>query len=276
MSERLKRVIPVFHKSPVENLIWMVVGMVYSRSVALPRVAESAPVKTIQVESRVKRFERLLQCVKLKPLDVLKPVATRVLKHLARGGGPLMILMDRTMINDTVNLLYVAVAFGSRALPLGWVVVPHAGNSDLKLQQQVLTWLKDCLPTGAEVFIVADREFHSIHLAHWIKTALNVHFVLRIKAGTWVQVQGRWQKAGTLAHQGLTRVYKSVRVIRDRRDPKPVHLVAVWDADEEEPWLLISDVAEPNRVRSIYQQRFWIEDMFSDHKRRGLNLEALG
>jgi len=274
MSVRLKRVIPVFHKSHRENLIWMVVGMVYSRSVTLPKVAEHAPVKTIQMESRVERFERLLRCVKLNPLDVLKPVARLVLTQLARGRGQLMILMDRTMINDTVNLLYVAVAFGSRALPLGWVVVPHEGNSNLALQQQLLTWLKDCLPAGADVFIVADREFHSIHLAHWIKTALKVHFVLRIKAGTWVQVQGQWQKAGTLAHKGQTRVYERVRVTRDRHVPPSVHLVAVWDADQEEPWLLISDVAEPDRVRSIYQQRFWIEEMFSDHKSRGLNLEA--
>jgi hypothetical protein len=193
-------------------------------------------VKTIQLESRVERFERLLQCVKLKPLEVLKPVAKRVLKHLARHGGSLMILMDRTMINDTVNLLYVAVAFGRRALPLGWVQVPHEGNSDLKLQQQLLTWLQECLPAGVEVFIVADREFHSIHLADWIKTTLKVHFVLRIKAGTWVQVQGHWHKAGTLAHPGQTRVYEGVRITRDRRAPGSVHLVTVWDADEGEPW----------------------------------------
>jgi len=42
-----------------------------------------------------------------------------VLTVLSRGGGPLMILLDRTMINDPLNLLYVAVSFGGRARPLG-------------------------------------------------------------------------------------------------------------------------------------------------------------
>jgi hypothetical protein len=275
MSLRLKSLLPVFHKSHVENLIWMVVGMAYSRSVMLPRVAEHAPVGRIQLESRVERFERLLQCAKLQALEVLKPVATQVLKDLSRGGNPLMILMDRTMINDTLNLLYVAVSFGGRALPLGWVVVPHEGNSNLALQQALLQWLRQCLPARAETYIVADREFHSIHLARWIRTQMKAHFVLRIKAGTWVRVHGRWRKAGSLAARGQSQFFGSVLVTRDRHVADfPVNLLAVWAATEDEPWLLISDADDPAQIESVYRQRFWIEEMFSDHKSRGLDLEA--
>lgn len=274
MSVRLKSLLPVFHKSHYENLVSMVVGMVYSRSVALPRVAAHAPVNQIQLESRVERFERLLRCAKVEPLAVLKPVATQVLRYLSRR-GPLMILMDRTMINDTLNLLYVAVSFGGRALPLGWVVVPHEGNSNLALQQHLLGWLRECLPDRAKVYIVADREFHSIHLARWIKTQMKAHFVLRIKAGTWVRVNGHWRKAGTVAARGHSRFLSSVRVTRDQRVAEvEVNLLAVWAATEDEPWLLISSADDPALVESIYRQRFWIEEMFSDHKRRGLNLEA--
>jgi hypothetical protein len=274
MSLRLKSLVPKFHKSHNENLIWMVVGMVYSRSVSLPTVAGSAPISQIQLESRVERFERLLQCAKLDPLKLLKPVATRVLAFLSRF-GPLMILMDRTMINDTLNLLYVAVSFGGRALPLGWVVVPHEGTSNLALQQQLLKWVRDCLPVGAEVSIVADREFHSIHLARWIQTQMKVHFVLRIKAGTWVRVNRRWRKAGRLAVRGQSQFFTSVAVTRNRRVADfSVNLLVMWASTEDEPWLLISDVHDPAQIEATYRQRFWIEEMFSDHKSRGLNLEA--
>jgi hypothetical protein len=44
---------------------------------------------------------------------VVKPAAATVLAHLTRV-GPLMILMDRTMINDALNVLYVAVSVGGR------------------------------------------------------------------------------------------------------------------------------------------------------------------
>src|SRR5262245_15190551 len=77
---RLKSLVPRFHKSHLENLALLVIGIAYSRSVSLPKAAGAVPYKRIQVESRVERFERLLQCEKLLPLDALKPVARKVLK----------------------------------------------------------------------------------------------------------------------------------------------------------------------------------------------------
>jgi hypothetical protein len=272
---RVKSLVPRFHKSHLENLALLVIGIAYSRSVSLPKAAGAVPYKRIQVESRVERFERLLQCEKLVPLEALKPVARKVLKSLYRGGrGRVHALMDRTMINDTINLLHITVAYGGRALPLGWVRVPHDGNSDLKLQQQLLTWFKECLPEWAPATIIADREFHSIHLATWIEKKLRLNFVLRIKAGTRVEYLGDWYEAGDLAGRGRTQIWKSVKVTMDRKASHRVNLVTVWDRKEPEPWLLITNLADAEKAREIYAERFWIEEMFSDHKSRGLNLES--
>ena len=64
------------------------------------------------------------------------------------------------------------------------------GTESLALQQALLSWLPGCLPTGAEASIVADREFHSMHLAHWIEEGLGLNYVLRIKAGTFIELDG--------------------------------------------------------------------------------------
>jgi hypothetical protein len=178
------------------------------------------------------------------------------------------------MINDTINLLYVSVAYGRRALPLGWVVVPHEGNSNLRLQQQLLRWFKQCLPEGARTTIIADREFHSIRLATWIEKRLGLNFVLRIKAGTQVEYQGHWYSAGELASPKRMRIWKSIKVTMNRRASHRVNLVTVWEKGQEEPWLLITNLTAARTVREIYATRFWIEEMFSDHKSRGLNLES--
>src|SRR5262249_62350366 len=66
---RVKSLAPCFPKSHLENLALLVIGIVYSRSVSLPKAAGAVPDKRIQVESRVERFERLLQCEQLVPLD---------------------------------------------------------------------------------------------------------------------------------------------------------------------------------------------------------------
>lgn len=122
--------------------------------------------------------------------------------------------------------------------------------------------------------MVADREFHSIHLAAWVAQKPGLCFVLRIKAGTWVEAQGRWSKAGALAGRGQTVSWPAVKVTHDRKASYRVHLVAIGDHDEEEPWLLITNHLDPEQVRRLYAARFWIEEMFSDHKSRGLNLES--
>lgn len=91
--------------------------MVYSRSVSLPRLAESAPIGQIRLESRVERVWAPAAICQAGA-QVLKPVAGKVLAYLSRF-GTLMILMDRTTINDTLNLLSVAVSFEGQAFPLG-------------------------------------------------------------------------------------------------------------------------------------------------------------
>jgi hypothetical protein len=277
LGVRVQSLVPCFHKSHLKNLALLVVGIAYSKSVSLPKVASAVPYKRIQIESRVERFEQLLQCEKLIPLDALKPVARKVLKSIYRNGrGEIRAAMDRTMINDTINLLFITVTYNRRALPLGWVRVPHEGNSDLKLQQRLLNWFAECLPEGARrhTTIIADREFHSIHLATWIEKTLKLNFVLRIKAGTSVEYLGDWYNAGDLATRGRTRIWESIKVTTDGKATHRVNLVVVWDRDQEEPRLLITNLTDAEKAREIYSNRFWIEEMFSDHKSRGLNLES--
>lgn len=65
----------------------MVVGMVYARSVNLPQAASSAPFGETQLEARMQRFERVLKCRKLVALEVLKPIARKVLRSVAEARG---------------------------------------------------------------------------------------------------------------------------------------------------------------------------------------------
>jgi hypothetical protein len=101
-----------------------------------------------------------------------------------------------------------------------------------------------------------------------------LNFALRIKAGTGVQYLGDWYSAGDLASRGRTRIWKSVKVTMDCKARHRVNLATVWDRDQEEPWLLIINLGDAEKAREIYANRFRIEEMFSDQKSRGLNLES--
>ena len=273
MQTQIKSMIPCFHRAHQRNLASMVVGMVYAKSVNLPQIATSAKPADIQVEARVQRFERVLKCPKLVPLEVLKPIAKRVLATVGKSSAePLMILMDRSMINDTLNLLWISVGFNGRALPLGWVLVPHDGNSDVALQQELLTWLKPLVTAGKQVIIVADREFHSIHLAQWIEQELEFDYVLRIKAGTFVEFDGQVMKTSEIAVKGDSFQISDVKVTKDAGLEYRTNLTVHWAEDEDEAWVLATNLGKEESI-TVYEKRFWIEEMFSDHKSRGLNLE---
>ena len=273
MQTQIESLIPCFHRSHRRNLALMVVGMVYAKSVNLPQIASFAKSAEIQLEARVQRFERVLKCPKLVPLEVLKPISKQVLGTLSRSSNePLMILMDRSMINDTLNLLWISVGFGGRALPLGWVLVPHDGNSDLALQQELLRWLKEILPAEAKAVIVADREFHSIRLAEWLEKEMNLEYALRIKAGTYIELDGERLKISEIAVKGESFGLKGVKITKDEKVTYRTNLTVHWAADEEEAWVLATKLELTESV-ATYAKRFWIEEMFSDHKSRGLNLE---
>lgn len=67
MQNQMESLLPCFHQAQRRNLALLVTGMAYSKSVNLPQAASSVAVKGIQVESRVQRFERLLQSPKACP-----------------------------------------------------------------------------------------------------------------------------------------------------------------------------------------------------------------
>jgi len=249
----------------------MVVGMRYARSVNLPQIASFAKPSNIQLEARAQRFERLLKSEKLVPLEALKPIAKLVLASLSKS-QPLMILMDRSMINDTLNLLWISVGFMGRSLPLGWVLVPREGNSDLALQQEILSWLKEILPEQAPVRIVADREFHSVHLAEWIEKELEFDYVLRLKVGTFVEIDGSLLKISELAVRGESHQFRDVKITKGEKVTYRTNLTIHCGAEEAAPWALATNLEQAESVK-VYSKRYWIEEMFSDHKSRGLNLE---
>ena len=53
----------------------------------------------------------------------------------------------------------------------------------------------------------------------------------------------------------------------------PLQVVIYWHQGEEEPWILVSDLPAGQLV-GVYRRRMRIDEMFSDLKERGFDLEA--
>lgn len=128
------------------------------------------------------------------------------------------------------------------------------------IEEHLLTLLAHHLSPGVRRAVVADRGFARAQLFRWLR-GHDWLFVIRIDATTHVSLtpdgpsapaaealrvrrgEQRWQPGGT--YQQEERV--------------PVNLLAVWDADQDEPWYLATNLATAQQTETLYRWRMRIE-----------------
>ena len=96
---------------------------------------------------------------------------------------------------------------------------------------------------------------------------------MRFKQDTWLYDDPgqRWQARRAFPPLGGRRRWSGLLVTLQQYGP--LQVVIYWHQGEEEPWILVSDLPAGQLVPT-YRQRMRIEEMFSDLKERGFDLEA--
>jgi len=201
---------------------------------------------------------------------------TELLPELARGfvaccaADPLPLLVDRTQWKHA-NLLVAAVPFRGRALPVAAMILEGPKATSARELGQLLKAAAPALPPTATIVVVGDREFGNIRAIRVIRSQ-GWHFCLRLKNDTWFYdgSGGEWQARDAFAPRRRT-LWPDVHITLQHYGP--VQCALVWQEGEDTPWVLVSDLPATG-LRRIYRQRMRIEEMFSDLKQRGFDLEA--
>ena len=158
-----------------------------------------------------------------------------------------------------------------RATPLLWKTV---GSSTLKGNQrryeyELLCRLREVLPAGVKVTVVADRGFADCKLFYALTTELAFEYVIRLRGDIYVtnargerRAAAAWVGAG-----GRARRLVGARVTDAYELPVGV-VVCVHDPKMDEPWCLVaSEATIPTRVLIRYCGKRWgIEAGFRDIK----------
>lgn len=202
---------------------------------------------------------------------------TELLPELARGfvaycaADPLPLLVDRTECKHA-NLLVAAVPLRGRAIPVAAMILPGPKATNATELKQLLEAAAPALPPGATIVVVGDREFgnipaiQAIHSRGW-------HFCLRFKNDTWFYdgCGAQWQARDAFTPRRRRLLWSDVHITLQRYGP--VQCALAWQEGEDTPWVLVSDLPAEG-LRRIYRQRMRIDEMFSDLKERGFDLEA--
>lgn len=254
------------------NLALLVIGLYLSGSVHLSKITAQWPVAG-KLASLANRMRRFMDNERVKQADYFAPLARPLLAAFAHR--PLVLVVDTTQVGLHYRALIVGLAYRKRCLPLAWSV--HAGasgnvsvNAVVQLLEQVQAWL----PADAQVTLLGDAAFRPSDLLRWVHEQ-GWGYVIRQRGEVYVRrEQGEWFPISQIAIQpGQTVVVGWVWIAKT--NPFGLTwLVLHWKADEETPWILVSDQAGERRVLRLYAKRMWIDEMNGDLKRHGFDLEA--
>ena len=185
-------------------------------------------------------------------------------------GDRLALAVDATNHGDEVVVLVVSVLYRGTAIPVAWQVLP-AGEKAAWMGDslRLLRLLAPAVPPGLPVVVLADRGLWSPRL--WKRIGdLGWHPLLRVQERITFQPRGgRRVPVRTLipgpghAWVGRGVAFKHAGVRR------AATLVVVWDADQPEPWVLLTDLSPEHVGLGWYGLRVWIELGFRSLKRLG-------
>lgn len=253
-------------------MVWVMVGILTSRSVQLHRIAGKIPSRA-KLPSVTRRVARLVANPHLRVRDWYDPIARLWLAAAARTVREIRLILDPTRVSVGHQWLLVALAFRRRAVPIAWTWRPFKkGHSSAPVQLALLAHVRRLLPAGVPVVVVGDTEFEAGNVQAQLE-AWGWKYVLRQKPNNQVQRAGEpgWERLGEVVRRG-----QSVWLPRARltlKHARRVNVLASWAGGEDEPWLLATNLPTPRAARQAYRRRMWIEELFGDLKGHGFDLE---
>lgn len=246
-------------KTQRENLGRSVSALMAGRDAHLSSVARTFE-GAFLFKYRLKRFDRFVGNERVKTWECFASVVPIVLKLADRMNGYLPVLLDHTDVGQDLRVCYAAVLFKRRALPLIFFVFNKrkVRKSQNKIEESLLKRLHGMVPARLRVVVVADRGFGRVALFRFLK-GLKWHFVIRVKGKVCI----KHTQTGVL--NTLSAVWWRQDVAYHKKAQYRLNLLTIT-AGTDDPWYLATDLADAVLVKSIYEKRMRIEEMFRDQK----------
>jgi hypothetical protein len=272
VQNQLCQWLPQERVTRIRNMALLILGLHLSGTVHMALVVRKWPVVG-KDPSLVNRLRRFLDNRRVEVRQWYHPLALHLVEQFA--GRRLRLVIDCTKIGFNYRLMTISLAYKKRTLPLVWSVHRgRKGHTTVQEQLALFKYVRQLLPKGAEIWVMGDTGFQSVHLLRWLRRQ-GWHFVIRQQGRNKVRWAGQpWIKINQLSLQpGQTRYIGWVR-LTEKHDVGWFWLILHWEQGEDEPWYLVSDCAGQRNLIRLYKVRMWVEEMYGDLKGHGFDLEA--
>ena len=196
------------------------------------------------------------------------PLLGWVLAWWSPDESRLALALDATTLAQRFTVLAVSVIYRGCAIPVAWTVLRATEAGAWRpYWLQVLSDIASSVPVSWTVIVLADRGLYARWLFEQV-VRLGWHPFLRINSGGKFRTPEHDYRPLTVVLSGTT-VLWSGRVTCFKTHPLQCTLLAGRDAEYQDPWLILTDLA-PDAARVCwYGLRAWIEGGFKDLKRGG-------
>jgi hypothetical protein len=275
LSERVQELAPQERVTRVRTLVWLMCGMVYSRSVHLSAIAQRIPGVQKKLAKKLSKVQRLARWLDNEQVDVrvwYEPLARSLLTTAWRSRGQVRLVIDATRVSQQHQLLMVALTYRRRTLPIAWTWVRcRKGHSSGQAQEALFIYIRQLLPLQAAVLVLGDSEFTPLQKAF---TVWGWSYALRQKGSHRVRCSTHepWLACEQLVTApGQQRWLTDVHLTQAHQHR--TNLLALWPMGETDPWLIATNLPTAAATQRHYSRRMWIEEMFGDFKGHGFDLE---
>jgi hypothetical protein len=267
----LKTIYPDMRKTTVTYLALLVYGILCGQTLVLAGIAQAFPVEAYcrKHKHQLKRVGRALS-TPLLAAKVVFPALMRWAVSQATVHGRVLVLLDYTTVSDRFTVLWAAVNWKGRALPIYcFALLPSTiETSQNWIEQAFIRRLWSLLPADHHYILVADRGFGRASLIQWLQTE-HISYILRLKGNVYVTHRGRKRLLRDYhLHFGEGHLYRRVAYRED--GVVTINLVLTWlmlsDNKPDEPWYLATNLTSFNRATQGYFARMQIEEFFRDDK----------
>ena len=164
---------------------------------------------TESAEARYNYVERFLKNPLVDTEVVMAAYAEDLLARLGKHQHTLVLMIDQSKVNATLEVLMVSVRLRKRAVPLFWMVKETKGGIGFSEQKALLEVVRGWLPEDCRVMLAGDRFYGTANLVEWCQKQ-GWRYRLRLKGNFYVyQDQGPDKTLDQLKAEGKRALEKA-------------------------------------------------------------------
>ena len=266
LQSRLAAVFPRLSPAQQGGLAWWVYGTILAHS-----ACQNAVITALLSWGRVSALGQRLREWLYDGQDKAAPCHSEVVVERCFApllawvlklwqGQELALAIDATLQSDRVVALVVSVLYRGSAMPVAWVILPaNQPGPWLGPICRLLRQLRPAVPPPMTVLVLADRGLWSPRLWKRIRD-LGWHPLLRVRRDRrFTPVGAALSRADQLVKPGQGWVGRGWLSATRRAPRLKVTLIAVWEAEQAKPWVVLSDLPPAQVGVRWYALRMWIE-----------------